>query len=194
MLRRILLVGGACLGMALMVSPALGARNIPKKANKFQVTVVQGVEACTAPNTTAPGVLATPACDPVVPADSVCLFTEKGSGKIAAKAKDDIAVQAKLGGVTDTCNGETLCAVADLRGSYDTCASTGDCTSQDSSDLLLGASCCTVDKGKCKIKAAISVTFPGALVIGQNSEFIVGKTGLLRAGGGVAFRGGLLLP
>ncbi len=66
MLRRILFIGGACLGMALMVGPALGARNVPKKANKYIATIVQGVEACTSANDTAPGALGTPACNPVV--------------------------------------------------------------------------------------------------------------------------------
>lgn len=194
MLRRILFVGGACLGVALMVSPALGVRNIPKKAGKYQITVVQGVQACTSPNTKAPGLLATAACDPVVPADTTCVFTEKGSGKIAAKAKDDIAVQAKLSGLNDDCNGESLCAVVDVTTSANGCQSSGDCTTIAQTDLPLGVACCTVDKNKCSIKTTVNTALPGALVPGKSSEFIVGRAGLSRTGGGVAFRGGLLLP
>ncbi len=202
MLRRILFIGGACLGMALMVSPAFGARNVPKKANKYQATLVQGTIACTATNTTAPGLLATPACDPVVPADPGCVFEDNGGGGLLkAKSKDDISVQAKVKKVDAACEGETLCAVAGISASYDTCASSGNCTAVTSTDLALGASCVTIEKGKGKFKGTINGALPGALVTGERSEFILGEIGLLRTGAGstagranAAFRAGLLLP
>lgn len=197
MLRRILIVGGALLGTALIVSPVLGQRALPKKANKYQATIVQGVEVCTATNTTAPGVLATAACDPVVAADSLCQFTAKGSGKFLSKAKTDVSVQVKLSNLTDTCNGETLCGVASIRTSSDGCASGGSCSTVPQADLPLGIACCTVDKNKCKVKTTIGVSLPGALPAGNNTEIIIGEVGMVRTSGvteGVAFRAGLLFP
>lgn len=198
MLRRILFVGGAVLAMSLMVSTSFARPISPKKANKYQATIVTGTEACTTPNTTASGVLATAACDPVVAADTVCQFDapggkRKGSGKVLAKAKDDIAISAKLGGLTDTCNGESLCAVASVRTSQNNCTSLGDCSTITQTDLPLGVACATVDKGKWKIKTTVNTSLPGALVTGNQTEFTLGEIGLLRAGGGVAFRAGLLL-
>ncbi len=204
MLRRILIVGGACLGAALMVSPALGQRSIPKKANKYQATLVQGVVSCTAANTTAPGVLATPACDPVVPNDDTCVYLIdgdkfKGGGQAKSKAKDDVAVQVKLKGLDPACEGLTLCAVADVEASYDTCASSGTCTGERNEQLPLGVACCVVEKGKCQVKTTINAALPGALVNGVNTEFMVGRVGMLRTTGGgtisgPAFISGLLLP
>ena len=199
MLRRILFVGGAVLAMSLMVSTSFARPISPKKANKFQATIVTGVEACNVTNTTAPGILGTPACDPVVASDNVCQFDapggkRKGGGKVLAKAKDDIAISAKLGGLTDTCNGETLCAVAGVRTSQNNCLSGGDCSTITQVDLPLGLACSGVDKGKWKLKTTVNTSLAGALVLGNSTEFILGEVGLLRSGGGVAFRAGLLLP
>ena len=196
MLRRILVIGGACLGMALIVSPALGVRNLPKKANKYQATVVQGVEVCTTANTKGPGILNTDACDPVVPSDPLCVFTEKGSGKVQAKAKDDVTVQGKLSGLAETCNGSTLCAVASIRTASNNCASTGDCSTIPQADLPLGTACCLIEKGKCKVKIDIGVALPGALPSGNNAEITIGEVGFQRTSyvGNKAFSAGLLLP
>ncbi len=195
MLRRTLFVAGAFLGVALMVSPAMATRNPPKKANKYQATLVQAVEVCSAANTTAPGILSTPACDPVVPSDPGCVFNAKGAGKVAAKSKTDIAVQAKVGNLDPTCDGETLCAFSSVRTSANNCASGNDCSTVPQIDLALGASCCTVAKGKCKIKTSINVALPGALVTGNATEFILGEVSLGRTGQpGRAFKAGLLLP
>lgn len=191
MLRRILFIGGACLGVALMVSPALGARNPASKAGKYQATLVQGVEVCTVNNTKAPGLLMTAACDPVVPADTVCVFGPKGKGAVAAKAKTDVAVQAKLGGLDPACNGESLCAVASVRTTVDNCQSTNSCSTITQADLPLGIACATADKGKWKFKGTIGQTLPGALTNGNRTEITIGEIGLRRTGGGVAFRAGL---
>ena len=112
-----------------------------------------------------------------------------------AKAKDDIAVAVKLGGLDDACNGETLCAVASVRTSQNNCASSGDCSTVTQTDLPLGVACCTVDKGKCKLKTTVNQSLPGALVTGNAAEFIIGEVGMLRSGAaGPGFRAGLLLP
>lgn len=199
MLNRSLLVGSIAVVACLMVTQALARPIPPKKANKYQSTVVTGVEACTADNTFAPGALSTKACDPIVQSDGVCQFTEKkgkpkGGGKFQAKAKDDISVSVKLKGLTETCNGQTLCAVASVRTAQDNCLSGGDCSTVTQTDLPLGVACCPVEKGKCKIKTTVNDSLPGALVTGNLAEFIIGEVGLRRSGGGVAFRAGLLLP
>ncbi len=189
---------GTILGVAFLVGPAMGQRSVPKKANKYQATIVQGVEACTATNTTAPGILSTPACDPVVVSDPGCVFDNKGAGKVLAKSKDDIKISAKLSKLVNegvnSCEGETLCAVASVRTTSDACGSGNPCTTVDQEDLPLGVACCTVQKGKCKIKTTVNTALPGALVPGNRTEFILGQVGLLRSGApGVAFRAGLLL-
>jgi hypothetical protein len=182
-----------------MVSTAFGRPLPPKKANKFQATMVTGVQACTAANTTLPGALMTPGCDPVVANDTVCQFAEKngklkGKGKVLAKAKDDIKLKAKLVNLTDSCNGETLCAVATVTTTSDNCASGGSCTGVTSIDLPLGIACCLVEKNKCKIKTTVNTALPGALVPGNYTEFIIGEVGLKRTGASApAFKGGLLL-
>jgi hypothetical protein len=199
MLKKVLFAGGVLVTVGLFASTSLARPISPKKANKYQATVVTGVEACSAANTTAPGALMTAACDPVVASDSVCQFTEKagkpkGGGKVLAKAKDDIKINVKVKGITETCNGETLCAVASVRTSTNNCASTGDCSTIPQPDLPLGIACCLVEKQKCKIKTTVNTALPGALVTGNSTEFIIGEVGLKRTGGGVAFRAGLLLP
>jgi len=198
MKRKIALAATVALGFAFAAAPAIGQlRNVPKKANKYQATIVQGVEACTAANTTAPGLLGTPACDPVVPSDPNCVFDAKGGGKVLAKSKDDIKIQAKLKKLVNeganSCEGETICAVASVRTTSNGCLSGNPCTTIDQNDLPLGVACCTVQKGKCKIKTTVNTALPGALVQGNQTEIIVGQVGLIRTGGpGVAFRAGLL--
>jgi hypothetical protein len=190
---------GTAIGIALIAGPAVGQlRNVPKKANKYQATIVQGVEACTVANTIAPGALMTPACDPVVPSDPNCLFDAKGGGKVLAKAKDDIKIVAKLKKLVNeganSCEGETLCAVASIRTTADACGTGNPCTTIDQDDLPLGLACCQVQKGKCKIKTTVNTALPGALVPGNRTEFTIGQVGLKRTGSsGVAFRAGLFL-
>ncbi len=120
----------AALGVsALFVSFAWAERNPPKKANKHQVSLVQAVEACAvgSANTTEPGILAIPACDPVVPSDSGCVFGAKGAGRIKAKSKTDIALQVKVKGVDAGCDGQQLCLAMDFTSVRNNCASAGDC-------------------------------------------------------------------
>ena len=204
MLRRILIIGGACLGIGLMVSPALGVRSIPKKANKYQATIIQGVEACTTANAFAQGALSTPGCNPVVPSDPACVFLNgEGGGKALAKAKDDISIKVKLKKIDPGCEGQTLCAIATVRTATENCDDTdgaggtivGDCTTETQTDLPLGLACAAVLDGKLQIKTTVNQSLAGALVTGNSTEFTLGEVGLLRSGAaGAAFRAGLLLP
>jgi len=84
-----------------------------------------------------------------------------------------------------------------VRTTSDACASGNPCTTEDQEDLPLGVACCTVQKGKCKIKTTINTALPGAIVAGNRTEITVGQVGLLRTTGspspiGPAFRAGLL--
>lgn len=192
-----ILTAAGVAALAMVAMPALGQRSTPKKANKFQITVVQGVEACTASTTTTGGTVNLPACD-VQPSDSLCRFTTKngklkGKGLILAKTKDDVSVKAKLVGLNDECNGESLCAIASFRSTQDNCTSGDSCTAEDQTDFPLGVACCTVDKGKCQIKTTINESIPGAINPANNQSFIINGAGFARTGGGVPFRGGIMV-
>jgi len=197
-MRRFLLATASIAAFALIAMPAFGQRDTPKKANKFQATLVQGVEACTAATTTTGGTINLPACD-VVPSDNLCRFTTKngklqGKGTVKANSKKgDIFVNVSVSGINDECNGETLCAIASFRATQNNCTSTNPCTTVDQTDFPLGLACCVVDKGKCKIKTSINATLPGAINAANNPEYTLEGVGLARTGGGVPFRGGVMV-
>ncbi len=199
MFKRHLVIAVACLLITAMFSPAEAIRNTPKKANKTQHTLVQGVDRCTAPNTEAGGFVTIPACDPVVPSDPGCVFGVKGSGKILLKSKSgDVSINAKLSNLESTCDGEALCLSLSFRNSYGMCPSGGDCSTVPVEDLTLAGACCTLSKGKCKIKTTFNTDLSNAVLPGIASEIIIGEIGLSRpAGPGlfgtVPFRGGLLV-
>jgi hypothetical protein len=181
--------------LAIMVSLASAVRNPPKKAGKFQSSVVQGYDECTATNTnTVGGVVILPACQPAVPSDPGCVFTDKGGGKLSAKAKDDVGVQVKLKGLDAACNGEELCARASFRATSDTCAAGPDCTAADVANFPLLA-CCTVVDGKCQAKTSVNTEIPGAIVPGSRLEIELLGCDLLRTGQAEsAFRCGVMIP
>ncbi len=194
---RVLFVVGTCAVVGLMVSPAAGTRNPAKRARKLMVPMVQGVEPCLATNTKAPGILQTPACDPVVPSDAGCVFGLKGMGRVIAIEKHgDIAIHAKLTGIDPACSNATLCLVVTMRASQDNCASTGDCTTHTQLNFPLWLTCCAVtESGRCTAKTSVNQGLPGLLVPGNRTEFVIGEVGFVRTGSsGAAFRGGLMLP
>ncbi len=180
-----------------LAAPALGqVQTPPKKANKLILSVVEGVEACTAATTTSGGIINLPACD-TTPSDSTCHFTTKngklkGLGLVKAIAKKgDIFLNVKVNGINDECNGESLCAVASFRATQDNCTSTDACTAEDQTDFPLGLSCCTVEKGKCKIKTSVNSALAGAINANNLPSYTINGVGLARTGGGIPFRGGL---
>lgn len=198
-MRNLVLATAALAAFGLLASPALGqVQNPPKKANKLIVTIVEGVQACTVANTSTGGVIDLPACD-TQPADSLCEFTTKngklmglGMAKAIAK-KGDIFLNVKLNGLNDACNGESLCTVATFRATQNNCTSAAACTTTDQTDFPLGLSCCTVDKGKCRIKTSVNAALAGAINAANTPSYTINGVGLTRAGGGVAFRGGLMV-
>ena len=95
--------------LALGTSTAHAQFNFPKKANKFQSTMVTGYAPCAAPNDTTTGALGLPACHPAVRNDTVCGFDVSdptkplGQGKLQATGagagtKLDIKLKGKLQG------------------------------------------------------------------------------------------------
>ncbi len=198
MLKRHLVIAVACLLIAAVFSPAQAFRNTPKKANKTQHTFVQGVDRCTAPNTSSPDQFSISACDPVVPSDPGCVFGDKGSGKILLKSQfGDISINARLSNVESSCDGETLCLTLSYRTSRYYCLNGGeDCSTVPVEDGTPTAACCTMSRGQCKIKTTFNTGFPTSVALGVESEIIIGEIGLSRLGGpfgGVAFRGGILV-
>ncbi len=179
-------------------SPALGQRSPASKANVYQSSFIEGVEACTATNTTLPGPQSLSGCDPVVPADDVCKFTAKGFGKVKLKTKDDMKILVKLKGLEPACDGETLCLTADMVWTQDGCSSGGSCTSESREDLPLGASCCIATFGQCKIKTTLTTALlPEAVVPGNRTEYTLGEVSINRVGDftpAPAFRAGVLVP
>lgn len=195
--RTILTLGGSILVLVLTASLASAVRNPPKKAGKFQASIIQGVETCasgTENTATAGGLLVLPACQPAVPSDPGCVFSEKGSGKLSAKGKDDIAIQMKLNGIDSACNGQALCARTSFRATTDACAAGADCTTLDQIDFPLFA-CCVVSKGKCQVKTTVNTSIPGAIVSGNNLEIeILGCDVLRGTEPESAFRCGVMVP
>jgi hypothetical protein len=200
-MRRTLFITACCIAVGLFIQgAALGVRHEPKKANKFQATLVTSYAECTSPNDTLGGGIPLPGCHPAVPADGHCYINAKGGGKVLAKEKNgDIAIKAKLKGI-EGCDGETLCAEASLRATTDNCLS-GDpdgCTSTNFANLpITYAGCCMVTKGKCQIKTTVDTEVPGAVMSGDNASIALLGCSLARTTGTAAGKVadcGLLVP
>lgn len=187
--------------VAIFAAQALAQeQNPPKKANRLIVNLVEGVAACTAATTTTGGVIDLAACD-TEPADTVCQFrTNPRNGKLmglgmvkAIARKGDLSLNIRVNHVTDSCNGESLCAVATFRATQDNCTSGNACTTEDQEDFPLGLSCCTVEKNKCRIKTTVNQALAGAINPANTPSYTINGVGLARVGGGVALRGGLMV-
>lgn len=175
-------------------SLAFGADGEPKKANKYQSTTVNAYSACTAPSETTLGGLPLPAC-PAVDADATCNFGDKGKGKIQAKAKDDVSLSVKLGGL-ENCDGETLQAIVTIAATTNNCSVSTRCSTPEITLPIPGATC-VVDKGKCKIKTTVNTLIPGAITPGQNTSIVIRDVTLGRTTGtaaGIVTEAGLLVP
>lgn len=193
--------------MSMLAVPASATHSQPKKAKGLKAELVAGYNECTAPNTTTAGVLAIPACSPPVRNDEVCSFGSKGSGKVIVKVKGkgedaDIALKAVLKDVQG-CEGETLCPTASIRVTTDNCSNGLDCTTVDIDNLQIGfpasEGCCTVENGKCKIKANVNEQIAGAIQGNNNAGFEVLGCGVNRVSGspattGPSFSCGILVP
>lgn len=182
-----------CLG----AEPVVAVRNPASSARKVSIELVQGTNVCTSPNTTAPGSLATPACDPVQPSDPVCTFGPRGRGRVTIRANSspDLMLNMKLSGLSPACTDATLCLTVSFRASHDYCGSSGDCSAREQLDFPLFFSCCTVNaSGRCADNTTVNTEFPGLISAGNRTELIIGEVGIRRSGAtATAFRGGLLV-
>jgi hypothetical protein len=209
--------GIASLGLG--ASAAHAQFGFPKKANKFQATMVTSYAPCAAPNDTTTGVLGLPARHPAVPNDTVCGFDVSdpakplGQGQLQAVVagagdKLDIKLQVKLRGLSAGCIGQTLCISPFLRASSTGCVSgdPGGCTTLESLTSpfsLSGPGCGVVDdKGKVQIKTTVDTALGVDLITpGNRLTLDLARTGVRRttgpslpAAGTPTFSAGLLAP
>jgi len=192
MLKKIMIVGGTVLAFGFVAATAMGADNEPKKANKYQSTAVNGWDDCTAANQLTAGGTPLPACPASDSSGAICNFNDKGSAKFAAKAKDDVTVQVKAGGL-DNCEGETLNAVATIQATTNSCTVSSRCTTVTIADFAIPGATCLVASGKCKIKTTVNTAAPGTIVPGENTVIRVGSVALA-AGTATVATAGVLVP
>ncbi len=163
-----------CFGVVIvLVSSAAVAQflDAPKKASKFQATLVSAFTECAA----SPGGISTTdnpgAACAAVAADPGCTFGPTGSGKLKVTERSDSST-----GIKDIflvarfrkllCPELTvLCLEADMPGVTSSgCLSGADCTWADLESYTLGVACCVVqDNGSCTISATLNETLPEAL-------------------------------
>ena len=212
----------AVLGIAatgLLATSAHAQFNFPKKANKFQSTMVTAYAPCTASNDTTTGALGLPACHPAPRNDTVCGFDVSDPAKplgqgqlqaIVAGAGDklDIKLQVKLQGLDAGCIGQTLCIAPFLRASGTGCTSgdPGGCTTLEALTnpfALSGPGCGVVDdKGKLQIKTTVDTVLGIDLITpGTRLTLDLARTGVRRttgpslpAAGTLTFASGLIAP
>jgi hypothetical protein len=200
-MRHFLIIAGVSLGITLFAVPSDAQRNEPKKANKFQSTLVTSYELCAVPNDATGGGLALPACSPAVATDTQCTLGPRSVGKLLGKVSKfgDILLNAKLTDIQN-CEGESLCAVASLQATTNNCVSNdpGGCTTIAIPDLPFpDPACCVVNKRKCKIKTTVNTAIPGVLNSGDLTSITLSGCGLGRTTGtaaGIVARCGVLVP
>ncbi len=165
----------------------------PRRARYARGNLVNGVTACTATNTTTLGILATSACDPVVPADPTCAFSESGRGSFEiVGARRDIRSKMSLSGLTPGCEGRSLSLTGDLTLSTTDCP-IGDCTAEQVVGQELGS--CTVSSGKCKFDRSTLSTTSGQTWFVEEEAYSVEIHGVRvdDAAGGNVLAAGLYL-
>lgn len=138
--------------MAMLASVTLaGAHSFPAKAPSLKASLVQNYPACTAPGATTS--TNEPACVGAAELDPSCTFGSKGVGTLAVNVKKtNLAVTARLSGLSPNCEGKTLTAALGVRTTSDSCPD-DHCTSIDRE---LTAGTCTVRNGKCTITASVA--------------------------------------
>lgn len=193
MLKRIMIVSGTVLAMGFVVSTAMAADGEPKKANKYQATGVNSYASCETPSEITAGALPLPAC-PAVDANTTCQFGDKGSAKLAAKAKDDVSLKLKAGGLEGvSCDGTTLQGAATIAVTTNDCSSSARCTTVTLENFAIPGATCVVAKGKCQVNTTVNTAAPGTLVPGTNTSIAIGSVSLL-AGTTAVVTAGVLLP
>jgi hypothetical protein len=179
------------MALGFAATAVMGADGEPKKANKYQATGINATAECTAPDRVTNGSLPLPACATVDP--GVCTFGDKGSAKIAAKAKDDVYLSLKMGGLESCPDGTVLQATASFKSNTNNCNLPGRCTTVTIPAFPIPGATCTVSKGKCSIKTSLNTLIPGAITVGKNTSIEIGSVGIV-AGTAAVAAAGLLVP
>lgn len=184
-------IAAGALAIGCTAFAALAADGEPAKAGKYQANLVNGNDDCTAPSESTGGAVPFPAC----PASdsTTCQFGDKGQGKVAAKAKTDVALQLQLKGLTNCPDGTVLQATADFKSSTNNCTVSGRCTTLSVSAFPIPGATCTVAKAGCKLKTTLNTLVPNFITTGQNTAITLGKIGVVSGTVNVA-AAGILVP
>ncbi len=185
------LIAAGALAIGLTATATLAADGEPPKAGKYQATVVNGVDDCTVPSESTGGATPFPAC-PMSDSD-VCTFGAKGKGKVAAKAKTDVALQLQLKGLENCPDGTVLQATADFKSTTNNCTVSDRCTTLGIDNFPIPGATCTVAKGGCKLKTTLNTLVPGLITPGENTAIALGKIGVVSGTVNVA-AAGILVP
>jgi hypothetical protein len=179
----------------------------PRRAKTLKAPLVTAYAPCTNPNTETLGFPALRACYPAQRMDSLCGFVSEtthlaGYGKASGKARPngDFRVEISAKGLSNGCEGQTLCGIVRVRATTHRCAE-GPCTVEDM-DFMVPTSptaCCTVVAGQCQVSTTINSEVLGTLVVGDRTGFEVYGFGLKRTTGlnppaGNTFSSGGLTP
>jgi len=162
-------IGLIVVGMCLTATMALGVNGEVSKAGGFKGELVNAYPACTSPTEITLGAIPAPACPAVDPV--LCTWGAKGKGKVAAKAKTDVAIQAQLGGLENCVDGTVLFVTASVTAATDNCSVSSRCNSVTLNPFPLGS--CTVASGKCKLKTTANTLIPGTVTPGQNTAITI---------------------
>ncbi len=182
-----LIVAGVCLSATM----ALGADGEPAKAGKYQATIINASGDCTAPSEITLGALPIPSC-PATDA-ALCTFGVKGKGKVAAKTKTDVSLQAQLGDLTNCPDGTVLQMTASTKSTTNNCSVSARCTTVDLPGFVITGATCTVSGGKCKIKTTLNTLIPGAITAGENTALVIGEVAIISGTSNIAISG-VLVP
>src|SRR5262245_5278912 len=195
----------AALGATLLAAPAR-AHDEPKRAKSVKAALITAYEPCTNPNTVTQGsALSIPACSPPVRSDPECGFQgpffkagyAKASGATTPIGDFRLSYVAKS--LNPGCEGQRLCAVAQVRVTTDRCQQ-APCTfdlPQWYVDSVTG--CCTVTGGECRVSTSINSEMLGTLAPGEKTGIEILGCGLKRITGantpaGLTFSCGVLAP
>ena len=186
------IIAGA-LAIGLTAPAAFAADGEPKKANKYQSTLINASADCVAPSESTGGSLPLPACPSSDHA--ACTFGDKAQGKVLAKTKTDVALQVKLKGLESCADGTMLQAFATFKSTTNNCTSSSRCTTVTIPAFPIPGATCTVAKGKCQIKTTLNTLIPGIITPGENTAIELGTVGLGLSGGTVNVAvAGILIP
>lgn len=179
------------LALGFAATAAMAADGEPAKAGKYQANVINASGDCTTPDRTTAGALPLPACAATDPA--LCTFGDKGQGKVAAKAKDDVSLQLQLKGLENCPDGTVLNATATFKSTTNNCSVPGRCTTQTIPNFPIPGATCTVSKGSCKLKTTLNTLVPGLITPGENTAIELGTVGVTTGTAAVAVAG-ILVP